>query len=902
MKPPSLLTVLVSLMLPTSPQLQAKDAETPAANLALVAVASGSYGSGDTAFSAMNDGFAPVNSEDRSHGSYGNWPTLDTQTVEYAWEQPVATNRIEVYWWNDHRGIGFPKACRVLFWNGKNFEPVKNSVGLGVEGDRFNVTTFDEVKTTRLRLEIAPTGNKAGAGISTGIIEWRVIDSGNSPAFAPKVIAGIDRSVVVGGKTYLAATVKAISADTAGIKLAWSKVSGPGEVSFQDPHAVTTTASFSAPGEYELKLTASNGASSAADTLHVKAFPAPPAKPWEPAYVKSYQINSPLWNERLKTLVTTWIPQCVARISDPATKEGGINNIVEAGRKLAGQPHAKHIGYPFSNAWVLNIIESMCVAMELDPQGDAEIIKAQASMRKTLDEWMPIVLAAQEPDGYFQTRFTLAAHGEQHWNPATRGEHEGYIAGYFLEMALAHFDMTDRKDPRLYNAAKRLADCWVANIGPAPKKPWFDGHQEMEQALVRFGRFVNEDEGGGKGKPYIELAKFLLDSRAGGEEYDQSHLPVTQQYQVVGHAVRAAYQYSAMSDVAMETRDPDYQSAVLSVWDNVVNRKLYLTGGVGSGETSEGFGPDYSLPNQSYCESCSNCGELFFQYKMNLTWHHARFADLYEDTIYNAILGDYSLDGKFFNYTNALDDAGVNGPYPENNIARYTWHVCPCCVGNFPRTLLMLPMWMYARSDDGLAVNLFAGSSVDIRDVAGTNIRMIQETNHPWDDKVSLTVKPEAEKNFALRIRVPQRNVSKLYTNNPPSAGLTNLQVNGQPVNPTIIDGYAVITRTWKSGDKVAFTLPMEIQRVKADEKVAADHGKVALRYGPLIYNFESVDQNLDSKLSDKATLATAWKPDLLGGVKAITGTYADGSPLLAVPNYSRLNRGGRSVVWMEEK
>ena len=205
MKSPALLlTVLVSLMLPLA---SAKDADAPATNLALVAVASGSYGSGDSAFAAMNDGFVPVDSEDRSYGSYGNWPTLDTQTVDYAWEQPVSTNRIEVYWWNDRRGIGFPKACRVLFWDGENYQPVKNPAGLGVEGDRFNVTTFDEVKTTRLRLEIDPSGNKVGAGISTGIIEWRVIDSGNSPAFAPKVIAGIHRSVVVGAKTYLAATV-----------------------------------------------------------------------------------------------------------------------------------------------------------------------------------------------------------------------------------------------------------------------------------------------------------------------------------------------------------------------------------------------------------------------------------------------------------------------------------------------------------------------------------------------------------------------------------------------------------------------------------------------------------------------------------------------------------------------
>ena len=193
----------------------------------------------------------------------------------------------------------------------------------------------------------------------------------------------------------------------------------------------------------------------------------------------------------------------------------------------------------------------------------------------------------------------------------------------------------------------------MANIGPG-KKEWFDGHQEMEQALVRFGRFVNDMEGGGRGDAYIQLARFLLDSRRGGDEYDQSHLPPIQQYEAVGHAVRAMYFYSGMADIAAETGDIDYSSAVHSLEDNLVNRKYYVTGGVGSGETSEGFGPDYSLPNDAYCESCSSCGLIFFQYKLNLAYHDARYADRYEETLYNALLGSTDLDGKNFQYTNPL--------------------------------------------------------------------------------------------------------------------------------------------------------------------------------------------------------------------------------------------------------
>ena len=256
--------------------------------------------------------------------------------------------------------------------------------------------------------------------------------------------------------------------------------------------------------------------------------------------------------------------------------------------------------------------------------------------------------------------------------------------------------MTKKQDARLYNAAKKLADCWCANLGPAPKKPWYDGHQEMEQALVRFGRFVNDMEGGGKGTEVhragqvpagLPLQRGAANDRE-RQEYDQSHLPVIQQYEAVGHAVRAMYNYSGMADVAVETHDPDYQSAVKSLWDNMVNKKYYVTGGVGSGETSEGFGPNYSLRNHAYCESCSSCGEIFFQWKMNLAYHDAKYADLYEETMYNALLGGTDLEGKNFYYTNPLDA----------NVGRAPWHTCPCCVGNIPRTLLMMPTWVYAKS------------------------------------------------------------------------------------------------------------------------------------------------------------------------------------------------------------
>jgi hypothetical protein len=525
----------------------------------------------------------------------------------------------------------------------------------------------------------------------------------------------------------------------------------------------------------------------------------------------------------------------------------------------------------------------MCIALMVDPRGDVEIIKAQELMHTTLDRWIPIILAAQMPDGYLQTAYILADRKDwpERWSPEHRGNHEGYVSGYFIESAINHYTLTDGKDLRLYNGAKKLADCWVANMGPG-KKEWFDGHQEMEQALVRFGRFVNDQEGNHRGDAYIVLAKFLLDSRRGGNEYDQSHLPPGQQYEAVGHAVRATYFYSGMADIAAETHDRDYQSAVISLWDNMVNKKYYLTGGIGSGETSEGFGPNYSLRNEAYCETCSSCGLVFFQYKLNLAYHDAKYADLYEQTMYNALLGGLALDGQSYCYTN-----------PLINTERAKWHVCPCCVGNVARTLLMIPTWTYVKSKDGLYVNMFVGSRIHVGQIAGTNVEVVQKTEYPWHGTISITLNPEEPKTFSVYLRVPERTTSKLYQDSPRVGGVKRFAVNGQEQTPIIRKGYAVVTREWQAGDRIDVELPMEPERVVADSRIEADRNTVALRYGPLIYNVEKMDNGkIERKLSD-APLQAEWRPNFLGGVMVISGKWEDGSPMIAVPHFARMNRVG---------
>jgi DUF1680 family protein len=854
--------------------------------------------------SALNDGYTPVNSFDRTHSLYALWavPSTGSRTnwVQYEWSESVTVDKIDIYWAVDHPlpgalpgssapRIAAPESYRILYWNGKEFVPVFQPQGLGVALDTFNSTRFGPAKTSKLRLEVLPQQDRPA-----GILEWKVFNYGPVPALPPIIDAGVDRSVVSNGRTYLSGKVRWLEDSRQNIAR-WVKTAGPGAVAFADSISPETTATFSEPGDYVLTLEAS-GSKDTSNSIHLHVEPAPPADRLDVVYTRRYSIDGHLWKARAKALIVDWIPHCISMCERtdiaPMRGDGGIDNFIEAGKANRGEPHDRHKGYVFSNAWVHQTVESMCIALMVDPQGDREIIQAQDLMRATLERWIPIILVAQMPDGYLQTAYILAdrKNWPERWSPEHRDNHEGYVSGYFIESAINHYTLTEGKDLRLYNAAKKLADCWVVNIGPG-KKEWFDGHQEMEQALVRFGRFVNDQEGNHRGDAYIALAKFLLDSRRGGAEYDQSHLPPGQQYEAVGHAVRATYFYSGMADIAAETQDRDYQSAVISIWDNMVNKKYYLTGGIGSGETSEGFGPNYSLRNEAYCETCSSCGLVFFQYKLNLAYHDANYADLYEQTMYNALLGRVALDGQSYCYTN-----------PLVNTERARWHVCPCCVGNVARTLLMIPTWTYVKSNDGLYVNMFVGSRIHVGQVAGTNVEVIQKTEYPWDGSISITVNPQEAKTFSVYVRIPDRTTSKLYREPPQVRGVKRFAVNGHEETPTIRKGYAVVTREWKRGDRIELELPMEPQRVVADSRIIADLGLVALKYSPLIYNVETVDNdNIERKPGD-APLQAEWRSDLLGGVMVISGKWQDGSPMLAIPNFARMNRVGPPRDYPEDR
>ena len=304
---------------------------------------------------------APERSIDRRQGAYGNWPRRDTQWVQYDWDVAISTDKVEVFWWDDHQGVRLPSAARLLYWNGTDFVPVETEATLGVARDQFNALSFTEVTTSKLRLEF--DGNEQS---STGILEWKVYDSGKSPAFPPQVVADVDRTVMLKGETYLDGTVKSLAGE---YTTQWSKASGPGWVNFGDTSQIETTASFTEPGDYVLQLTAIQGDLCDSDTLNVQVVEGPPVKNLHPVDTMPYQINSPLWDSRAKAIIVNWIPHCINKINDPNLREGGINNFVDAANKLQGKPYEDHRGYVFSNAWIYNTMESICRGPDGGPQG-----------------------------------------------------------------------------------------------------------------------------------------------------------------------------------------------------------------------------------------------------------------------------------------------------------------------------------------------------------------------------------------------------------------------------------------------------------------------------------------------------------------------------------------------------
>jgi hypothetical protein len=522
---------------------------------------------------------------------------------------------------------------------------------------------------------------------------------------------------------------------------------------------------------------------------------------------------------------------------------------------------------PWNQANLHKVLETCAYALaqERDP-----------ALRAKVDGILKAIAGAQQPDGYVNALITV-----RNMAPWTNldGQHEGYVAGHLIEAAVAHYQATGSLS--FLNVARKLAD-HIYRVFITEKHEGVCGHAELELALIRLYRVTGE-------RRYLELARNWIVRRGKPwhyttdtpRSYFMDHLPLRQVKEVTGHAVRTMFYLTGAAEVATETGDESLKRAVRRLWRNTTQRKMYLTGSVGSQAKDEGFGPEFDLPNDGYCESCAACGLVYFSQALFLMDGESSSIDVLERGLYNAVLHGISLDGTSTYYRNPLSDANR----PRDNV----WVCCPPCLS---RTLLRVQDYVYARTASDLTVNLYAAGQAELR-LGGTSVAVTQETEYPWDGRVKLTLRPDRAARFGLRLRIPGW------------CEQWSLSLNGQRIaHPRREKGYALLERDWAPGDSVELTLSMPPTVVRPDPKVGANRGRIALRRGPLIYAFEGLDNDGQSDLTLPAdpALKAERRPDLLNGVTVLTGLRADGRPFTAVPFYTLANRGNSTqTVWVRD-
>jgi DUF1680 family protein len=538
-----------------------------------------------------------------------------------------------------------------------------------------------------------------------------------------------------------------------------------------------------------------------------------------------------------------------------------------------------------------------------------------AKLEAFCDELIANIARAQESDGYLYTarKITAADKMPEMAGPERFGRektsHETYVMGLLLEAGVAYEQATGKKT--LLDTAIRSADFLDRSFGPGDTQLHdTSGHEEVELALVKLYRTTGSEK-------YLKLAQYFVDQRGrrtpGYGAYAQDHKPIVDQTDAVGHAVRAGYLYCGVTDLAALTGNPRYCKAVDALWHSVVDRRMYITGGVGARRNGEAFGDDYELPNlTAYNETCAAVANAFWQERLFLTYQDAKYVDVLERILYNAFLGGISLSGDRFFYTNVLESDGS-----RSRSTRMPWFTWPCCLTNVVRMMPSIPGYAYATDDNSVYVNLFIGGSADLKlgeAAQAHEVRLVQETRYPWDGNIKLTIVPREPAEFAVRVRIPGWAQGRpvpgdLYRYQESKVPEYTLLVNGHEVSPTLEKGYAVLKRTWKATDTVELRLPMPVHRVLSNPQIQADQGRVALERGPLVYCIEGIDhagQTQNVVLPDSRELVPQDRPDLLGGVtvlRARKDAAASQISFTAIPYYAWSNRGdGQMCVWIESE
>lgn len=614
-----------------------------------------------------------------------------------------------------------------------------------------------------------------------------------------------------------------------------------------------------------------------------------------PVGIQDVVLRDNFWLPKIRLIQDTTIRYAF----DKCDKEGRVDNFLVAGGKKKGPYKGK---MPFDDTDLYKIIEGASYSLISHPNPELDAY---------LDSIIAIIRIGQESDGYITTWFTI----DRQKPPATwvrpsttRWENEGsshelYNSGHLFEAAFAHHQATGKKT--FLDIALRNADLLVAHFGPG-KLAIPPGHQIVETGLMKLYLAT-------RNTTYLSLAKFFLDLRGDSTthtlygNYSQDHLPVTKQTEAVGHAVRALYMYAGMTDVAAFLGDPDYRNAVHRIWENMVNKKMYITGGLGSKREGEAFGDEYELPNlTAYNETCAAIGSVYWNHRLFLMTGRSQYYDVIERTLYNGLISGISIDGKNFFYPNPTESDGQH-QFNMGSTTRQPWFDCSCCPTNMIRFLPSLPGLIYATDNNCLYVNLYASNSALVV-VNGERIEVKQETGYPWSGRIVVSIAPEKKTIFALRLRIPCWAQNKpvpgnLYSYSDDNEGRISLRLNGREVAHTLKDGYAEITRAWAQGDRVDLVLPMSVRQVVANQNVKEDLNKVAFEYGPIVYCAEEIDNAKISSMSVPADVNPGVEHMNVAGeeVIAIKGR-ASGDEFTLIPYYLWSNRGvGKMKVWFPD-
>jgi DUF1680 family protein len=621
--------------------------------------------------------------------------------------------------------------------------------------------------------------------------------------------------------------------------------------------------------------------------------------PIQPVPFTSVKLTDNFWAPRIKKNATITIPIAFKYCEST----GRVKNFEIAAGLDTGRFQTI---YPFDDSDVYKIIEGASYSLQTFPDPNLEAY---------LDTLIYKIGLAQEDDGYLYTNRTIAEKhggkglhpwaGKNRWELDSILSHELYNLGHLYEAAVAHYQATGKRT--LLDIALKSADLVNKDFGWDRVKV-YPGHQVIEMGLVKLYRVTGE-------KKYLDLAKFFLDVRGPkGQAYNQADKKPVDQTEAEGHAVRATYMYSGMADIAAIENDPAYLNAITKIWNDIVDRKIYITGGIGATGGNEGFAGPFVLPNMSaYCETCASIGDIFTNHRLFLLHGESKYIDILEKTLYNSMLSGVSLSADRFFYDNPLESNGQH--------QRQAWFGCACCPSNITRFVPAIPGYVYAVSKKDLYVNLFISNDADIT-VGKRKVQVSQKANFPWDGKVEIIVSPEAHEKFSMKIRIPGWAVNEampgdLYRFEDKNDEQYKILLNGEAGDWKTENGYVEIERKWKKGDKIDIYFPMVARKVVADDRITSDRGKIAIQRGPLIYCAEWPDNNtgnvLDLLIDNNAPLTAEFEPSLLEGTEIIktsgfqTKKRLDGTieklpeePVTLIPYALWNNRGpGQMMVWL---